>query len=192
MAEQKNKKSTMTNIYTKLLEFQKLNISVKKDANNPHFKSKYADLSEVISKIRPALTKVGITLIQQPVENGLNTILRDAESDSEIVGFLPFIGANDPQKLGSNLTYLRRYSLVTMLGLEDDDDDGNAATTKASPKAQSATQPINLEDAFKMLRMAETMEQLKKTFTSLSPALRKDIEVIAVKDEMKEKITTIN
>ncbi len=185
---EKKETQSSSNIYTKLLDFQKLGISIKKDANNPHFRSKYADLSEVISKIRPALSQVGITLIQMPGEKGLTTALVDAESGTEITGFLPYLGAVDPQKLGSNLTYLRRYSLVTMLGLEDDDDDGNQATAKSAPVAKKAPAPsMTPEQAMALLNKATNIDSLKTAFKALPASLQKDVEVVAMKDQLKEQ-----
>lgn len=184
-----------SNIHTKLLAFQKLQVSIKKDANNPHFRSKYADLAEVISKVRPALNQVGIVLIQAPGETGLTTTLHDAESDTFITAFLPYIGATDAQKLGSNLTYLRRYSLVTMLGLEDDDDDGNKAVapSPAVPaKAPVAPKPIiTVEEAMKRLAEAPSVDELAKVWKALPKALREDVEVEAMKNERKEYLINL-
>lgn len=188
---EKAKRET-SSIYAKLLAFQKLNISIKKDANNPHFRSKYADLSEVINKVRAPLSDCGIVLIQTPGEHGLSTTLHDTESGTEITAYLPYIGASDPQKLGSNLTYLRRYSLVTMLGLEDDDDDGNRATAKPAPAQVLAPAPkptMSIEQAIEALTKATTIEELKKHFTSLPPNMQKDNEVVAMKDELKAALT---
>ena len=119
-------------IYKKLLEFQKLKISIVKGSTNPHFKNNFANLNEVLSKVTKPLNDLGVVIIQTPVNNdnvaGLETGLYDTEDDTHIKGFLPFTEATNPQKIGSNLTYYRRYSLVTMLGLEDEDDDGNKAS----------------------------------------------------------------
>jgi hypothetical protein len=176
-------------IHTKLHEFQKLGISIKKDAQNPHFRSKYADLSEVISKIRKPLTATGITLIQTPGELGLTTTLYDADTKTEITGFLPYIGATDPQKLGSNLTYLRRYSLVTMLGLEDDDDDGNTATAKPVAKAAPKAPAMTLEQGFTLMRASLSLEELKENWKKLPKELQADPEMVALKDELKAALT---
>jgi hypothetical protein len=181
-------------IYKKLLAFQKLGVSIKKDANNPHFKSKYADLSEVINKVRPALSEVGITLIQASCETGLNTTLYDDKTDTAITGFLPFIGATDPQKLGSNLTYLRRYSLVTMLGLEDDDDDGNTAAVKPPAKTvpkRPVPPTMSIGEACAHLRASANLDQLKERYKALPKALREDNEVTAMKDELKRILTNL-
>lgn len=192
MDEKKKVSPGSTSIYGKLLDFQKLNISIKKDMSNPHFRSKYADLSEVINKVRKPLSDCGIVLIQSPTEFGLTTTLHDVASGTEITSFLPFIGASDPQKLGSNLTYLRRYSLVTILGLEDDDDDGNTAT--APTQAKSAPKPtpaptMTIEEAFVELHKSQNLDQLKTRFMALPASLRKDNEVVALKDELKTKLT---
>jgi len=115
-------------IYKKLLEFQKLGITIKKGDRNPHFKNTYANLNEVLSKVTKPLNDMGVVIVQHPTNLGLQTSLWDTEDDTSCDGFLPFTEATNPQKIGSNLTYYRRYSLVTMLGLEDEDDDGNAAS----------------------------------------------------------------
>ena len=120
-------------IHKKLLAFQKLGITIKKGSTNPHFKNNYANLNEVLDKVTKPLNDLGIVILQIPVQSkestGLQTALFDTEDDTSIEGFLPFTEATSPQKIGSNLTYYRRYSLVTMLGLEDEDDDGTLAST---------------------------------------------------------------
>jgi hypothetical protein len=117
-------------IYKKLLDFQKLNVSIKKTSVGGHHKNTYANIDEVLETIKPKLSELGITLLQLPTETGLKTILVDSEDDSMVEGFLPFVGATDAQKIGSNLTYMRRYSLVSMLGLEAEDDDGEGAVDR--------------------------------------------------------------
>lgn len=134
-------------IYKKLLEFQKLGIAVTKDATNPHFKSRYASLNEVLDKVKGPLNVLGVVIVQKAgtglmTDYGLYTTLIDTEDDSEITCYVPFVGATDMQKLGGAITYARRYSLVTLLGLEDEDDDGNAAST---PKTK-AVMPVKGTD----------------------------------------------
>ncbi len=175
---------TETSIHKKLLDFQKLGISIKKGKKNPHFKNDYADINEILDKVKPALNSLGVVIIQTPDEIGLITILHDTESGTEISGRINFIGATDPQKLGSNITYYRRYSLIAMLGLEDDDDDGNKASTQDKVS-------ITIEQAINMLRQANTEDTLRSVWASFSPELKNDPEVVAVKDEMKVSISNI-
>ena len=118
------------NIYTKLLEFQKQGISIKKGSINPHFKNEYADINEVLDKVKGPLNELGVVIIQKPESYGLNTFLYDTESNTFIESSTPFINPTDMQKLGGAITYARRYSLIAMLGLEDADDDGNKASEK--------------------------------------------------------------
>jgi hypothetical protein len=132
-------------IHKKLLDFQKLGITIKKGERNPHFKNNYANLNEVLDKVTKPLNEMGIVIIQTPTTEGLETTLYDTEDNTHIKGFLPFMGTTNPQHIGSNLTYYRRYSLVTMLGLEDEDDDGNKASIKSS-KENAKKIPVADED----------------------------------------------
>ena len=115
-------------IYKKLNEFSKIVGKVKKNGTNPFHKSKYATLESVMDTIENPLIEVGIGYIQIPTESGLKTVIYDLEGKETIEGFISYVGANDMQKLGSAITYARRYALVTMFGLEQTDDDGNYAS----------------------------------------------------------------
>jgi hypothetical protein len=103
-----------------------------KSANNPHFKSKYADLSSVIDAVKPALVNHGLFYTQQPQPCeggvGVRTVLHHSSGESLDLGTL-FVPANkqDAQGYGSALTYARRYGLMTAFGVPAEDDDGNAA-----------------------------------------------------------------
>lgn len=127
-------------IHTKLLEIQKLNITPTKDGTNPHFGNSYVTLNEVLGKLKKPLNDAGIVIIQRPttVEGtygeavaGLSTELIDTEDNTEVTAFIPYTNVTDAQKLGSCITYFRRYSLMALLGLEDDDDDGEKASVPA-------------------------------------------------------------
>jgi hypothetical protein len=108
-----------------------------KDSVNPHFKSRYADLATVLKTVRPVLAKHGIAVTQTTrVEDDGRVLLvtRLHWHDEEIVGYYPVSPTkNDPQGLGSAMTYARRYTLQAMVGVAaDEDDDGNAASAKPS------------------------------------------------------------
>src|SRR6185369_3604983 len=102
-----------------------------KDATNPHFKSRYADLTSVIEACKAALNKHGITFLQ-PVRSGesgvvVETVLLHTSGEwisDELE--LP-VSKNDAQGVGSAITYGRRYGLQSMVGIPAEDDDGNAA-----------------------------------------------------------------
>jgi len=118
-----------------------------KDATNPAFKSKYADLGAVWEAVKPALQANGFALIQSPNfgdgEMWLETILLHV-SGERLTGRYPLRPMKqDPQGYGSALTYARRYSISAMLGVvADEDDDGNAASAKPAPKQVPAQAPV--------------------------------------------------
>lgn len=122
-----------------------------KSANNPHFKSKYADLTAVIEAIKPPLAGHGLCFAQkcQPCEDGVSveTVLIHESGEEMSLGTL-FVPANkkDAQGFGSALTYARRYGLVTAFGVPTEDDDGNAASRAALRQEAAPTVSKITED----------------------------------------------
>ena len=120
----------------KLLEFQKRVEAIKKDSKNPFFKSNYFDINSLLSEIKPILTDLGL-IITQPLGhiNGkpvIGTIILDSESGLPILkSNFPLPDLQDPQKMGSAITYYRRYALQSMLALQAEDDDANKAVGNA-------------------------------------------------------------
>ncbi len=144
-------------------------VSIKKDGKNPHFKSSYATLNEVLAKVKAPLNALGILIVQKPIilngVQGLETVLTDTEDDSFVECFMPYVDASTAQKLGSCNTYLRRYSLVTLLGLEDEDDDGNKAsepTVQYAPKSAPKAQIDPYKAAQKAITETSTPEEMTK------------------------------
>lgn len=102
-----------------------------KDASNPFFKSKYADLASVMDACRGPLTKHGIAVLQSPSAEGavvsVETTLVHA-SGQWVRGVASATAKDDsPQSIGSAITYLRRYALQSFAGVAPEDDDGEAA-----------------------------------------------------------------
>ena len=109
--------------------------NASKTSSNPHFKSKYADLAEVLNTARPVLAKHGIAVVQGPsFDSGIASVTTRLCHKSgewiESVASAP-VSKSDPQGVGSATTYLRRYSLAALCGIAQEDDDGNAATRQA-------------------------------------------------------------
>ncbi len=112
-----------------------------KQSENPHFRSKYADLGSVMDACLEPLNKHGIAVIQPTGENEygrfVKTVFIHGESGETLECEVPLIiGKNDMQGYGSAVTYARRYGLMTMAGIAPEDDDGNAAAKAAPPKKQ--------------------------------------------------------
>ena len=134
-----------------------------KSANNPHFRSKYADLGAVIEAIKPALIKHGLFFTQrpQPSEGGVTveTVLGHTGGEEMSLGSL-FVPANknDAQAFGSALTYARRYALVTAFGVPVEDDDGNAAARGQSREsAVSPSRRASDADVAKIIQLCEAV-----------------------------------
>jgi hypothetical protein len=137
------------NVHTALAAAQSEMGKALRQSDNPHFRSKYADLGNVMDACLPALNAHGISVIQ-PIETGetynlVKTILTHGASGTSIECAVPLIlGKKDMQGLGSAITYARRYGLMAMAGIAPEDDDGNAAANAAPNKAQQG-----LQDAWK-------------------------------------------
>lgn len=132
--------------------------NASKNAANPHFKSKYADLAEVLNTVRPVFSKHGLAIIQSPgFADGLASITTTiAHSSGQYMTDTVHapVGKMDAQGVGSALTYLRRYSLAAFAGVAQEDDDGNAAA-KGKEEADSRLQA---EQAARKAALASAME----------------------------------
>ena len=125
----------------------------EKDSLNPHFKARYADLAAVRRAVRKPLADNAISVIQLPRSNGdyveVETIL--LHESGEFIGetlTVP-LAVKTPQGLGSALSYARRYSLMSILGVAaSDDDDAEGAMVRSSngppPKPPAKTAPAKL------------------------------------------------
>ena len=132
----------------KWLALQKEAQAIKKDMENPYFKSQYFDVNKVIEEIKPILNKLGL-IITQPLATVYNdlkpapaikTIIIDADTGSEFSEVTPIPDLPKAQEMGSAITYFRRYALVSMLLLQgEQDDDGNVASGNNSEKKKYPT-----------------------------------------------------
>lgn len=108
-----------------------------KDATNPHFKTRYADLAAVWSAIREPLAANGLSVIQQVTQAegmvGVRSILAHASGEWVASDLQMPVAQKTPQGYGSALTYARRYSLAALVGIAQDDDDGEAGTRPSAP-----------------------------------------------------------
>lgn len=144
---------------TKLLAFQKEVQAIKKDMENPYFKSQYFDVNAVIEVIKPIFNKVGLVALQPLTVIGerqaIKTILIDPDTGSEYSEVSPIVTMQtkktddhydnillNSQEMGSSITYFRRYALVSMLLLQgEQDDDGNIASSPVVKKAEYKSVP---------------------------------------------------
>jgi hypothetical protein len=156
------KSDSIKDLAAALVKFQAEVTDPAKDGKNPHFNSKFVELNDLLSSVRPILTKHGLAVMQEPAGNGteitVTTIL--LHESGEWMEFEPLAlkaQKTDPQGAGSAITYGRRYALSAVLGVAwDDDDDGNKASGKddkkgnTPPKQDNNSAPIDSNIATEM------------------------------------------
>jgi hypothetical protein len=120
-----------------------------KSSINPHFKSKYADLAEILNTVRPVFSANGIAIVQTPTfESGVASVetMLCHESGEFISSVCSSpVSKQDAQGIGSAITYLRRYSLAAMCGIAQEDDDGQQAVAPPLRQAQPERKLSNAE-----------------------------------------------
>ena len=168
----------MKNIATALLKAQTEMSNPKKDATNPFFKSKYADLNAVREAVIQILNNNGIVVLQPLVnienKNFVKTIL--IHESGEVFESLAEIfckNTNDPQAYGSGVSYARRYSLSSICCIGADDDDGNKASAPNDPNIAK-------------LKACKSLDELSKVFKSIANPSK---EITSLTVELKSKLS---
>lgn len=200
--------ATHKNVYSALAAAQQDMDSLRKGSINPAFKSRYADLADVMQAVLPALNKHGLALFHSmrriEGDNCMVTVLAHGESDTMIECAVPLIvNKNDMQGMKSATTYAKRIGAESVTGIAPEDDDGNAAAAAApkreEPKREQPRQESIADDmaAFSSLVDATvfaiskqpTVAALKSYWQGLSPDVQADGKVIAAKDKRKTELT---
>jgi hypothetical protein len=201
-----NKSESIKELATALSKFQGMVENATKNSKNPFFNSKYADLAEIWNTIREPLSQCGLSVVQLPAESQadyitpdtghgfsvhLETILLHSSGEwiSGIVSTPVFPGRNkkgevepvDPQQTTSAITYLRKTGLASIVGIAQEDDDGNSASRKtqgqepAPPKAPPAP--------------AKWAPEQDKSFNALMDQIKPHYQTMELFDELEKFIT---
>ena len=141
----------MKNVLKKLAKAKTEMGSVIKGTENGHFKSRYADLNAYLEVVEPALQANGLLLLQPLVSGDSSdkvvTTILDVDSGESVTSEMKLLSSKGTmQDLGSAVTYARRYTLSSLLGLGAEDDDGNAATGLSKVPAPKATSSFRRQD----------------------------------------------
>ena len=185
--------SQKLNIYQKLNNFRVAVGAIRKDKTNPYHKSKYADINAVLAVITEPLSQAGLVDIDTTRidENGnmyLITRIVNIDDPNEFIEIetpLLLKDKNNPQALGSALTYGRRYNRVTLLGLEQEDDDGNNAAGLRHNSTQKKEDEENIRSNFLKLLISENVPKNKwGDFAEWMKAVGYDISKTETKKEL--------
>lgn len=206
--------SEINELAASLNKAQKAMKGAKKDSENPHFRSKYADLASVWDAARDPITDNGLSVIQSPrleftgdgeacVE--LDTLLMHTSGQWIQDTLRMPLGKVDAHGIGSALTYARRYALSAFLGIAPEDDDGNAAVagqaqaqarkwvgkpdTKAAP---TTAKPAGYDEWRDALTAAADngVEPLREVFEAGTPEQRKHLGQAKI-DALKRKAASV-
>lgn len=164
-----------------------------KTSDNPHFKSRYADLAECVEAVIDALHSEGFAFTQYTERDDKGAFVRTVLLHES--GGLLTLGEfwvpspkNDPQGFGSALTYARRYSLMTAMGMAPQDDDGNIS---AKPLAYVVDETV-MADLLASIGASSDEKSLLKAYTDAFKATKGDANaqkrIIAAKDAKKAQL----
>ena len=167
------------NVFTALVKAQADIGVVHKNAVNPHFKSKYADLASIMNAALPALNANGIAVWHTAVMidgvSHMRTTLSHGMSDTHISCDIPLmVSKNDMQGMKSATTYAKRIGVESLTGIAPEDDDGNAAAgrkqEKADPNRAKSAMLIEWIEAADVRSLEEGLGKIKSQIKELQAA----------------------
>lgn len=182
------KSSSIKNLAKALITFHVKVDTIKRDAKNPFFKSKYASLSNILESINIPLIESGLCFSQFPTgEYGLTTILMHSESGEYIESYYEMKPIkDDPQGRGSVITYQRRYALSSVLGLNiEEDDDANTGVYGAK------TPELAIENDKNWLNKFDKKGNMTQDWINVTDALKTgkySIQKVQLKFKMSKEV----
>jgi hypothetical protein len=109
--------------------------------------------------VEPVLEKYGLMVMQPIIEGKVVSLIIDVETGNDCRSEITLTDERDPQKIGSQISYFRRYSLSSLLCLQAQDDDGNQAIPK-KPNAKKVFTKTDADGEF--LKGTDAKELSKK------------------------------
>ena len=182
-----NKSESIKHLALALNKAQAAMSGAKKSAANPFFKSKYANLEEVIACIKEPFESNGLSFMQFPITEddraGVETIVMHESGEWLSGSFMLKCSKLDPQGMASAITYARRYGIQSIAGIPSEDDDGNAASQ--APKKPAMTP----KQAVAKLSSAKSQEDLVAVWNSFTIDIKQNADVIELKDQLKTEFS---
>ena len=173
----------MKNLSQALVKFHANLKPIKKDAQNPFFKSDYLTLSGILDAVRQPLAANGLAVVQTMRVSDVSTLLVTKllhESGEELLSEMVMPVLQDPQKMGSLITYYKRYQLQALLGIStaDEDDDGNSVSM---PQVHNVKAPA--KEAVKPAFQVEGIGQQRPLSGMASDAQKNALKKMGIKFE---------
>lgn len=191
-----NKSENISELAKALSKAQAEMSGAKKSSNNPFFKSKYADLKEVIECVKEPFADNGLSFVQFPISNdgfaGVETVIMHSSGEWISNEYMLKVAKNDPQGIGSAITYARRYALQAACGVPSEDDDAESAmgrSTKQKKAPESKPEPKQTKtEAIELLAGADDFSKLVGAWNKVSKENKKNEDVIAFKETRKKEL----
>jgi hypothetical protein len=184
---------SITTIAPALLKAQRAMRAAVKDATNPHFKSRYADLATVIEATKGPLNEQEIIILQSATSDATGVMVETTllHASGEWIAdtlYLP-VPTQTPQAYGSAITYGRRYGLQSLVALPAEDDDGNKASEGAAVASgpPRAMKPAEFQSHCTAMGAATKPEALQKAYTAAVLAARAIGDEDAVQSFIRKK-----
>lgn len=182
----------MSDLARKIAKLRSKIGKVSKNKENPFFHSQYFDINKLLEQLQPLLEELNLNLTQPLSRNTVSSIIEDLDGEESIESSLELPDIQDPQKMGSAITYYRRYTLKSLLAIQEEDDDGNKASkgksSKEDKKWLNKTEYNSdklTEDWLKVVkRLQKKPSDLSKIYKhySVNKENRKELESIASKN----------
>jgi hypothetical protein len=162
--------SKEVSINEKLFNLQQEIGTISKDTKNPFYKSKYFDINSLIKQLQPLLKQNRLLLLQPIEEDMVYSKLICIDGTGGVISALKLPQITDPQKLGSCITYYRRYTLASLLGLQAVDDDGNLTVNASSTNNKEEKRTLNIntnafEKAKEFIVNGGSIDNIEKKYT---------------------------
>ncbi len=160
--------------------------TLKKDSKNPHFKSSYLSLPNLLEHLDPILKDNNMMILQPIQDDVVRTLLIDLDNEECMESSMKICDSINPQKRGSEITYYRRYQIESMLCLKTEDDDANNSSGSSNENNDDKKwlnkfnkEGEQLADYWKVVQHAVAkgvgIDELKKHY-KISKAVQKELE----------------
>lgn len=162
-------------VIKKLFEIQKMNLIIKKDWKNPHFKNEYITLDKIVSVLQPICNEMNLLITHRTDDNKVQTFVYDIDLENEerrhrkyLDSCFPLWDVSNPQKVWSAITYAKRYNLCQIFNIiTDRDDDWHKASLKeftdeVFDKFKQTEKFSNASDAIKAIETKYTLTSEQK------------------------------
>ena len=159
--------SKQLTLHQKLFNLQQEIGTISKDAKNPFYKSKYFDINSLIGQLQDLLKKNRLVLLQPIYGDSIETQIKCIDTEQSVISNLKLPEISDPQKLGSAITYYRRYTLASLLGLQAVDDDGNLGSGKVESQVEKKWLNENTPEfskAIEYIQQGGNVEDIKSKY----------------------------